>query len=177
MLHPLSETPVSPRPPLSPGVEGRTVTLVLDFSNKPSLEDIEKLGEEVNKIFEYHNLGVNRVRWGRMTRSASARSVQVFKSILNRNRRASGTTTLHGLLQAQADNDRASDDPDGSVSRDDNALEILTPWDTSAPSTASRPSPQMHTVVIDGHFHIETGRLPSLSISTALDSDDQLELD
>lgn len=162
MLYPLRkaglDTPPSPKPPLSPGLGGKTVTFWMDFSDKPSLEDIEKLGEGINNIFQYNNLGVSRVRWGGMRHDVSARSVRVFQALLQRNRRASETR-----LQAMTDSDGSSD----HRSSQDVSL-LLTPTDTNP------PSPQVQDFITDAALHADQERLAAISISSTMNLESKL---
>lgn len=57
----------------------QTVTLHLDFCQKPSLESVGILGSQLNHIFERYNLGVDRVHWGGMKRSVAARAFEKFR--------------------------------------------------------------------------------------------------
>ncbi len=68
VLHPLQEEgPISQAAPEEEDPAKRhTVTLHLDFSDKPAKVGIEDLGFELNKFFERHRLGLNRIRWGGM---------------------------------------------------------------------------------------------------------------
>lgn len=70
VLHPLQEEgPISQAAPEGGDPAKRhTVTLHLDFSDKPAKVGIEDLGFELNKFFERHRLGLNRIRWGGMQR-------------------------------------------------------------------------------------------------------------
>ena len=68
VLHPLEEEGPSSQVPPEEGDPSKlhTVTLHLDFSDKPTKVDIENLGFEFNKVFERRRLGLNRIRWGGM---------------------------------------------------------------------------------------------------------------
>ncbi|KAF6234773.1 hypothetical protein HO173_006993 [Letharia columbiana] len=97
MLHPLhrnqedgSRTAISSEETSNlDALKRHTVTLHSDFAKKPPSTDIEILGRHLNQIFERSTLGVNRVRWGGMKRSAAARAVGSFQAGLQRSRRAS----------------------------------------------------------------------------------------
>ena len=82
MLHPLQEEgPISQAAPEGGDPAKRhTVTLHLDFSDKPAKVGIEDLGFELNKFFERHRLGLNRIRWGGMQcrQATVARAVRKF---------------------------------------------------------------------------------------------------
>ena len=141
MLHPLneagSENPSPPRPPLSPGVGGWTITLCMDFARKPSTEDIEKLHVQMANMLEYHNFGVLDVRWAGMKPDAFAHSIQKFTRKLKRIRRASDTRQ-----QVEMEGDLRSN---CRISKE--GTELLTPLDTNMPSPASESSPQMHEFI------------------------------
>ena len=68
VLHPLQkEGPITPAAPEEGDPAKRhTVTLHLDFRDKPAKDNIKEIGEELNKFFELHRLGLNRIRWGGM---------------------------------------------------------------------------------------------------------------
>ena len=157
MLHPLNKSsldaPPSPRPPLSPALEGKTVTFHMDFSRKPSLEDIETLGSQMNKIFEHHSLGVTRIRWGGMRHNASSHSLRVFQRILIRQRRASETRQL-----PEVDSDDCSD---LSKSR----YRMLTPLDTSLPSSTSPASPSIQGLFPDREHPVDPLNLAGTTLS------------
>ena len=66
VLHPLlNESPIAQSAPQKNDLETRhTVTLLLDYGAKPSIETIQSMGYEFNTVFERRLLGVNRIRWG-----------------------------------------------------------------------------------------------------------------
>ena len=68
VLHPLQkEGPTTPSAPEeSDSAKRHTVTLHFDFRDKPAKANIKKIGNEFNKFFESHRLGLNRIRWGGM---------------------------------------------------------------------------------------------------------------
>lgn len=169
MLHPLGNAPPSREPSLCPDAAGRTVTLVLDFDDKPALEDIEKLGQQMNQIFEDYTLGVNRVRWASMNRNASAHSVRKIRDIVNRKRRA-GERGLpnSGLTQPEMDIDLDLADLDEKISRD-SALDLSTPFETSVQSTA-RPGLSVLPPTTHGECPLlDSDRLVAPAISTPTD--------
>lgn len=90
MLHPLPRRDSNPQaasceaPPIDSSRQ-TIVTLHFDFGEKPTKEQVRKLGGELNGTFERESLGVNRVRWGGMRKSA----VDVFSASLKRIRRRS----------------------------------------------------------------------------------------
>ena len=91
MLHPLKKAASScetqPKPDrCSDPAKRQVLTLRFYFDQKPSLERIEKLGSELNGVFEQNPaLGVNCIRWGGL-QSAVARSAQHWHDIWARNR-------------------------------------------------------------------------------------------
>ena len=83
MLHPLHKRDSDVQKPLTKSEPDRTkrytVSLHLDFHGKPSLTSIERLGLELNGVFERETLDVNRVRWGGMhLTDVFARAAQQF---------------------------------------------------------------------------------------------------
>lgn len=68
VLHPLqTEGQTTPAAPEEGDLTKRhTVTLHFDFRDKPTKDNIKEIGEEFNKFFELHRLGLNRIRWGGM---------------------------------------------------------------------------------------------------------------
>ena len=96
MLHPLqrvdSAAHISPKEfaPLDLS-KRQTITLHFDFSEKPSTATVEKLGLELNGVFERNTLGVNLVRWGAMQsrESVVALAARSLLAPVIRNRRKS----------------------------------------------------------------------------------------
>lgn len=80
---PVPSEPASQTIPFIDSSRQTTVTLHFDFGEKPTKEQVRKLGGELNGIFERESLGVNRVRWGGMRKSA----VDIFSASLKRIRR------------------------------------------------------------------------------------------
>ena len=91
MLHPLkkgvSTRGMKPKADRhSDPTKRQVLTLRFYFDQKPSLERIERLGSEMNAVFEQNPaLGVNCIRWGGL-QSAVARSAQPWLDTLTRNR-------------------------------------------------------------------------------------------
>ena len=91
MLHPLKEAvsargmqPKADR--YSDPAKRQVLTLRFYYDQKPSLERIERLGLEMNAVFEQDpSLGVKCIRWGGL-QSAVARSAQPWLDTLTRNR-------------------------------------------------------------------------------------------
>ena len=95
MLHPLarnSSTTQSPsKESLGPDpITRQILTLHFDFSERPSNSSIEKLGLQLNSIFDYNTLGVHRVRLGNLQSSMFDRAAKSFTASLRNNRRMSG---------------------------------------------------------------------------------------
>ena len=108
--------------------KARCLTLHFDFSEKPSSAYLETLGRELNDFFR-HNIGVNRVRWGGMRPSMTARAVNTFQDSLKRRRasmRLQESKPSDGFSEAQLPR---------------NALDPLTP------SSLGPHSPQMTETV------------------------------
>ena len=139
----------------------RTVTLHIDFCNKPSHADIERLGNQLNKTFERYILGVNGVRWGGMKQSALARALRGFQAGPKRRRASSGQ------LQAASD---AGGSPSGS-NGDDSAF--LTP----SPSNGDSPRPLEPTAA--GNIAVSPSTLApilsAMSMGVKLESQGQIE--
>ena len=93
MLHPLrkegrddeSERKEAASPYSLCPFKARCLTLHFDFSEKPSSNYLETLGRELNDFFQ-RNMGVDRVRWGGMRPSMTARAVNTFQDSLKRRR-------------------------------------------------------------------------------------------
>ena len=75
----------------------QTITLHFDFCETPSDTYIERLGRELNAIFERHAMGVSRVRWGGM-QSMVTRAAKGFIAGLERRRSRNSMTSSSGLL-------------------------------------------------------------------------------
>jgi hypothetical protein len=94
VLHPLPEEGSSTQVTANesantdPG-ERHTVTLHLDFSDKPLTDNIRKLGTELNTVFERNCLGVNRIRWGgiQCKRATLVRHARSFIASIERKKR------------------------------------------------------------------------------------------
>lgn len=93
MLHPLQvegskiNMPLKGPEAMVPA-ERQTMTLHFDFGEKPSMTNVERLGCELNKIFERNTLGVNGVRWGGL-RTKQSMVAQVVSTLKDRVRRSS----------------------------------------------------------------------------------------
>ena len=103
MLHPLmktsSESQSSPKETahLDP-LRRQTLTLHLDFGEKPSQMCIEELGRQLNVIFQRRTLGVNRVRWGGVRQSTVTRAL---KASLQRSRHAKRKQASLGISRSE----------------------------------------------------------------------------
>lgn len=109
------------------------LTLHLDFCKNPSHADIERLGQQLNQIFERHTLNVDRVRWGGMKRSVAARALGSFLQAGQKRIRRNSMEQQQAVL-----------DDGGSESR---PVQVLTP--SSSSSNGSSPSRQMQISVAD----------------------------
>ena len=169
MLHPLKgDQESSERTALTPDnvndletFKRRIVTLHIDFCDKPSPTDIEWLGNELNKTFERHALGVNGVRWGGMKQSAAARALRGFQAGPKR-RRASMEQ-----LQAASDIGGSQSGSNG----DDSAF--LTP----SPSNGDSPRP-VELTAAENKAVSESTLAPILSVvslGVKLESQRQIE--
>ena len=102
VLHPLQkEGPISQAAPEEGDPAKRhTVTLHLDYSDKPAKAGIKELGFELNKFFERRRLGLNRIRWGGMqSRQATiARAGRRFLAGVERSRKKRERSVSFGNL-------------------------------------------------------------------------------
>lgn len=97
MLHPLDRNGTKAQSPAKEGTsldldqaKRQTLTLHLDFAEKPSNVSIETLGYQLNGIFDPNTLGVNRVRFGSLRSSVFNRATKRFAAVAERHRRSSG---------------------------------------------------------------------------------------
>lgn len=74
------------------------MTLHFDFGQLPSEADLTTLGRDFNEIFERNTLGVDRVRWGGIRRTAFGFAARKWRRSL-RNRRASSKGGTVGHLK------------------------------------------------------------------------------
>ena len=159
MLHPIhSQGPKAQIPPreLSPSelAKQHMVTLHFDFGERPSLEHIEKLGLELNSVFE-RNVLVNGIRWGGLKPSLFDRVVRTL--LEGHHRRASMKRDREGL-----------------------AIESVDDWSTQysldplTPSSSSQHSPRIHGIAIKSNPVIDTSHLsPVFSPGREFDSNRQ----
>ena len=74
MLHPLDRNYTTTQSPSKESssldlIKRQTLTLHFDFGERPSNSSIEKLGLQLNNIFDHNTLGVHSVRWGNLRSS------------------------------------------------------------------------------------------------------------
>ena len=158
VLHPLQEEgPVNQATP----EEGdpsklHTVTLHLDFSDKPTKLDIENLGFEFNKVFERRRFGLNRIRWGGMQcrQATIARAARRFLAMIEQPRKKRERSVSNGNVS------------DGMLS----PVPPFTPasmgrFSDRSPTHSNSPSPQIQQFLI-----IDTPAEDSESLTRKMDS-------
>lgn len=167
MLHPLHKTQKDGSPTESSSEESlnlnpfkrKTVTLHLNFADKPSLADVEMLGRQLNYVFERHPLGVNQVRWGGMKQSLAARAIGSFRAAgRKRNRRES-------MNQQQI----ALDDGGSESQLVEDNLAFLTP------SPSNRESPRPMEITVTGSIPVSPSNHSPISFPTSSDSNEESE--
>lgn len=100
MLHPLrrgdarAQSPPKDAPDESKA-KRHTLTLHFDFGEKPSRDNIGRLGNGLNEVFAYNTLGVDRIRWGGL-HSVVGRYFKFFKDSLERRRRYGSISSSNG---------------------------------------------------------------------------------
>lgn len=164
MLHPLhrnqedgSRTAISSEETSNlDALKRHTVTFHFDFANKPPSTDIEILGRHLNQIFERSTLGVNRVRWGGMKRSAAARAVGSFQAGLQRSRRASMKRHQAALDMATAGSWLAG-----------KSSELLTPF------SSGRDSPQALELAATGSVGVNPPIVSAISFPNSSSSNEE----
>ena len=103
VLHPLKEEgPVNPLTPeeVDPS-KLHTVTLHFDFSDAPTKDDIEHIGDEFNMVFERRRFGLNCIRWGGMQcrQATIARAAKTLLALYKKRERSVSIGNLSdGLL-------------------------------------------------------------------------------
>ena len=141
VLHPLQEEGPTSQAPPEEGDPSKlhTVTLHLDFSDKPTKADIENLGFEFNKVFERRRLGLNRIRWGGMQcrQAIIARAARRFLAMIGQPQKKRERSVSIGNLS------------DGMLS----PIPPFTPasmarFSDRSPTHSISPSPQIHGVLI-----------------------------
>ena len=158
MLHPLQgNQEAGSRTALAPDHDANldafqryTMTLHVEYSKKPSLTDVETLGDQMNQTLERNNLGVTGVRYGGMKPSAAARALRSFQAGPKR-RRASMEQ-----IQPASDGDGSQSGSNGG----DSAL--LTP----SPSNGDSPRPMEFTAT--GTMAISSATLPPVLSEVSL---------
>ena len=86
MLHPLQESSANAPFPADRETDidqakQHGVTLHFDFAEKPSVAEIDILGDQFNQLFERNTLRVNGIRWGGVKPSMFARVIHRFQSL------------------------------------------------------------------------------------------------
>ncbi len=137
-----------------------TVTLHLDFSDKP---DIEKLGSDFNEVFERRRLGLNRIRWGGMQcrQAAVARVARRFLAIVKQPRRKRERSVSIGNLS------------EGMLS----PIPPFTPASMArssdrSPTHSNSPSPQVQEFVASGSLIIGHHGESSECLTRKMESDE-----
>ena len=98
MLHPLqkdgseADTPTKDTARSDPAKRW-TLTLHFDFNERPSKENIKRLGLELNIINETYALGINRVPWGGMQSKAKRAWSDLMESVGRKKRRRTLSTS------------------------------------------------------------------------------------
>ena len=116
-----------------------TVTLHLDFSDKPTKDDIKHLGYEFNTVVERRRFGLNRIRWGGMQyrQATIARFARRFLATIGKQKKKRERSVSIGNLS------------DGMLS----PIPPFTPasiarFSDPSPTHSNSPSPQIHGVLI-----------------------------
>ena len=162
MLHPLPGTgsagALSRRETASlPSFEGHTLTLHIDFSEKPSGDYLERFGRGLNEFFQL-NVGVNRVRWGGMRQAMAARYARYFQAQLKRNR--SGSMRLQ----------RATAGNGSSYARPaENSL------DPPTPCSVDQQSPRSTEPAVKGSPEFDPADISAMPFHRSIDSNDESE--
>lgn len=166
MLHPIhksqqdgSKLELSPEESASQDpfkLKRQTVTLHFDFAEKPSHANVRMLGRHLNDGFERYTLGVNRVRWGGMRRSAAARAVGSFQAGLKRYRRASMKRQQLALDIGGAELWSVEKNP-----------ELLTP------SSSSQHSPRALDFAPTVSIDVKSSDVSAIPFSNSLSSNDE----
>lgn len=91
MLHPLDRNCTTTQSPSKESssldlTKRQTLTLHFDFGERPSNSSIEKLGLQLNNIFDHNTLGVHSVRWGNLRSSMFDRAAKTFQASLQNRR-------------------------------------------------------------------------------------------
>ena len=148
MLHPLqskgsdSASSREEASSLNP-LKGHTLTLHIEFSEKPSPTYLEAFGRSLNEFSEFH-VGINQVRWGGLSyRSLAARVAKDLQRKARRSRQQS-------MKLQQADSSEGFSD----VRRNENSPDPLTPSSLGQQSlrtteSAARSSPEFDPAEIN----------------------------
>lgn len=140
MLHPLDRNGTKAQSPAKevtrPDLDQakrQTLTLHIDFAEKPSKVSIEKLGYQLNGIFDPNTLSVNRVRFGSLRPSVFNRATKMFAAFAERHRRLSGRQqqppmdTLHPVPSIEI----CTTSKDEGINTPD-SFSVVTPVSTSS---------------------------------------------
>ena len=137
--------------------KGRTLTLHIDFSEKPSGDYVERFGRELNEFFQL-NVGVNRVRWGGMRQAMAARYARYFQAQLKRNR--SGSTRLQPATAG---------DGSSSARPAENSLDFPTPC------SVDQHSPRSTEPAVKGSPEFDPADISAFLLPRSIDSNDESE--
>ena len=116
-----------------------TVTLHLDFSDKPTKDDIKHIGNEFNTVFERCRFGLNRIRWGGMqSRQATiARAARRFLATMRKQKKKRERSVSIGNLS------------DGMLSPNPPfAPASMARFLDRSPTRSNSPSPQTQEILI-----------------------------
>jgi len=157
MLHPLPREGSTPQTPSKESshedlANRQMLTLHFNFDKRPSQEQIQLFGTELNHVFERNTLGVNGVRWGGM-QSVAALQLKVAKTFLQRVRRASESRRQLTPIDTSRSDDRLSPAylvprTPFSTSPNSPVIQIFGDSDTLVMSTESLPKP-IHSMDVD----------------------------
>ena len=160
VLHPLqTEGPITPATPEEGDPAKRhTVTLHLDFRDKPAKDNIKELGEELNKFFELHRLGLNRIRWGGMQcrQATVARAARRWLAMVEQPRKKRERSISIGNISEG----RLSPNPPYTPAS-------MARFSDRSPTYSNSPSSQVQEVLIIGSLEES-----SESLERKMDSDD-----
>ena len=143
VLHPLQkEGPTTPSAPEEGDPAKRhTVTLHLDFRDKPAKANIKEIGNEFNKFFESHRLGLNRIRWGGMQnrQTTVARAARRWLAMVEQPRKKRERSVSIGNIS------------EGRLSPNPPFTPIsITRYSDRSPTYSNSPSSQVQEIIIIG---------------------------
>ena len=116
-----------------------TVTLHLDFCDKPTKDDIKHLGEEFNTVFERRRFGLNRIRWGGMQyrQATIARAARRFLATMRKQKKKRERSVSIGNLS------------DGMLSPNPPFTPAsMARFSDRSPTRSNSPSPQTQEILI-----------------------------